>query len=196
MDPAIEKFLRFWDTYREMHGTCQSRENNAQYTQETERALRRAACCPGADPRGFPARHLHAGPVAMPSVTVRVEWEMGHRLPNHNGRCYNLHGHHYIADVTVEGPIKTVPGQPDEGIVVDFSEIKALLRGQVALLDHKFLLSALDPLLPQLMILPGVVAVPYIPTAENIALTLLWVTPQVKRVRLYETPTSYAEVER
>jgi 6-pyruvoyltetrahydropterin/6-carboxytetrahydropterin synthase len=132
----------------------------------------------------------------MPSITVRVEWDMGHRLPNHNGLCKNLHGHHYVADVTVEGPISQMPGAPHEGMVVDFSAVKNRLREVVKTLDHQFMLATSDPLLNSMMDMPGVFGAPFIPTAENIAWHLLNYIPEASKVRLYETPTSYAEVER
>ncbi len=132
----------------------------------------------------------------MPAVTVRVEWDMGHRLPHHNGACHNLHGHHYIAEVTVEGDITSTPEASNEGMVVDFTDVKTALRAEVARLDHKFLLHEYDPLVRQMRDLPGIALVSFIPTAERIAQALLNALPMVSRVKLWETPTSYAEVAR
>jgi len=130
------------------------------------------------------------------SVTVRVEWEMGHRLPNHNGACRNLHGHHYVAEATVSGEINTVPLSSSEGMVVDFTTIKDRLRHEVLKLDHKFLLHRYDMFVGDMSHLAGVVLVDFVPTAENIALALLGAIPQIERIKLWETPTSYAEVWR
>lgn len=130
------------------------------------------------------------------SVTVRAEWDMGHRLPHHNGACHNLHGHHYIAEVTVRGEINHEPNASSEGMVVDFTDIKTQLKGLAATLDHKFLLHAQDALVSMMQSAPGVVLVDYVPTAENIALWLLEALPTSSRVKVWETPTSCAEVTR
>jgi len=132
------------------------------------------------------------------SVTVEAQWCMGHRLPNHEGLCYNLHGHQYRAEVTVQGEINDEKGSPSEGMVVDFTDVKAALRSAVSLLDHRTLIYARDPLVDAMILLPGVNIVSYVPTAENIARRLLEeLAPfNVIRVRLWETPTSFAEVWR
>lgn len=132
----------------------------------------------------------------MPSVTVCATFDMGHRLPNHNGKCQSLHGHTYKVEVTIDGPICTIPNAADEGMVIDFTDVKNLLRQELNKLDHKFLLHDDDPYAPALAGLPGVVRVPFVPTAENIAQALLNALPAASHVKLWETPTSFAEVER
>jgi 6-pyruvoyltetrahydropterin/6-carboxytetrahydropterin synthase len=128
------------------------------------------------------------------SVTVRVEWEMGHRLPHHEGACRQLHGHRYVAEVTMRGEINHEPMSPSEGMVIDFTDVKTLLKAEVLKLDHKFLLHRYDELAGVLSGLPGVVLVDFVPTAENIATALLNALPDVSCVKLWETATSYAEV--
>lgn len=131
------------------------------------------------------------------SITVRAEWCMGHRLPNHEGYCRRLHGHQYTVEATVEGAIKLTKGAPDEGMVVDFGEVKTRLKSIASSLDHQFLLSAEDPFVDIMKSLPGVIVVNFVPTAENIALMFLLDLPtDVTSVRVWETPTSYAEVRR
>jgi 6-pyruvoyltetrahydropterin/6-carboxytetrahydropterin synthase len=132
----------------------------------------------------------------MAAVTVRVEWDMGHRLPHHNGACRNLHGHHYIAEATVLGEINTVPEASSEGMVIDFTDVKTQLRAQVLKLDHMFLLHRYDELAGKLHGMPGVVLVDFVPTAENIAQALLNALPQIDTLKVWETPTSYAKVWR
>jgi 6-pyruvoyltetrahydropterin/6-carboxytetrahydropterin synthase len=135
----------------------------------------------------------------MDSVTVIVGWCMGHRLPNHTGKCFNLHGHQYTVEVTVRGKIDDRVGSSSEGMVVDFTDVKNQVRSIVADLDHRFLVSAADPFLGvgQNPDLPGVILVPWIPTAENIATRMfLDRIPEATRVKLWETPTSFAEVTR
>ena len=38
-------------------------------------------------------------------ITTRLEFDAGHRIPNHKSNCKNLHGHRYAIEVTVTGPI-------------------------------------------------------------------------------------------
>lgn len=132
----------------------------------------------------------------MPSVTVKATFDMGHRLPYHNGQCHSLHGHTYTVEVTVHGDINTVPMAPSEGMVVDFTDVKQQLRAQIAKLDHKFLLHRYDPFVKDMAHLAGVVLVDFVPTAENIAQALLNAMPGVSVVQLWETPTSFATVAR
>ena len=132
-------------------------------------------------------------------ISITFDWEMGHRLPNHQGACFNLHGHHYVLHVSLAGTIKDVPGAADEGMVVDFQDIKQFVKTLIKRdYDHKFYISERDPMCPALKDFPGVTVVDYIPTAENLALALkeqlLPHFPQLLCVRLYETPGSYAEV--
>jgi len=140
------------------------------------------------------------------SVTVRAEWDMGHRLPNHEGPCRRLHGHRYAAELTIKGKVNRLAGAADEGMVVDFTRAKDALRSVVAEIDHRLLLHRDDMLAAAMRTMPGVTLVGFVPTAENIAdevlhavrlLLLDWLQKnecEVTRLRLWETPTSYVEV--
>lgn len=135
-------------------------------------------------------------------IAVKAEWDMGHRLPNHGGECRNLHGHRYVAELIVAGLVDATSGAATEGMVADFADVKAIVRAEVAKLDHRFLVCDADPLLASLRDMPGVVAVPFVPTAENIAVALIsacrcargvgawW---SFESVRVYETPTAWVE---
>ena len=140
-------------------------------------------------------------------ITIRVEWDMGHRLPNHGGECRHLHGHRYVAEVVVRGAVQGEAGAPDEGMIVDFGVVKGLVRHMLeGQRDHRFLVAESDPLKQMLYDLPGVVVVPWIPTAENIAADFFSQlqakiysafggdTVRLARLRLYETPTSWVDV--
>lgn len=131
-------------------------------------------------------------------ATIRLEWDMGHRLPNHGGACRNLHGHRYVAEVMFEGPIIDTPEASDEGMVADFQDIKAIAKPLVAMLDHRFMLCDRDPLLEQMHQMPGVIDVPFVPTAEAIARYMLQhlvsLDKRVTGLRLFETPTSHVDV--
>ena len=133
------------------------------------------------------------------NLCVTFDWEMGHRLPNHEGACFNLHGHHYVLQVYLAGTVNKTTGSPSEGMVIDFQDVKQNVKWILAdYYDHKFLISNTDALAEEMSRLPGVILVDYIPTAENIALQLKRDLkphiPQMVALRLYETPGCYAEV--
>jgi len=104
-------------------------------------------------------------------MKLEKEFEIstGHRLPNHEGGCYNLHGHNYWVKVIVD--LGDMPEYIDEqGFLIDFSEIKHTINFYF---DHRFILYNQDPLADELKKMPGVVLVPYIPTAENMSLHMI-----------------------
>ncbi|HUP87039.1 MAG TPA: 6-carboxytetrahydropterin synthase QueD [Acidimicrobiales bacterium] len=110
------------------------------------------------------------------SVTRCFTFEAAHQLPWHAGKCRNLHGHSYRLEVTVAGPVG------DQGIVVDFAEIKRVVeRDVIDVYDHRYLNDLVDN-----------------PTAEVLAAEI-WKTVEaadlaVSRIRLWETPDSFVEV--
>jgi 6-pyruvoyltetrahydropterin/6-carboxytetrahydropterin synthase len=70
----------------------------------------------------------------MFEVSVEEVFPAGHALRNYHGKCENVHGHNYRVRVTVEGP------ELDEnGLLVDFADVKRLVRGVKDRLDHQFL---------------------------------------------------------
>ena len=70
----------------------------------------------------------------MFEVSVEETFSSGHALRGYKGKCENVHGHNYRVKVTLVGP------QLDNiGLLVDFTELKRVLRGIVGVLDHQFL---------------------------------------------------------
>jgi 6-pyruvoyltetrahydropterin/6-carboxytetrahydropterin synthase len=115
------------------------------------------------------------------TITKILSFDSAHCLPDHEGACRRLHGHTYTAEVTVEGSVQREG--PANGMVMDFAELgEAMGRLVIRPLDHTYLNDVLD----------------FVPTAEAIAgwmfRTLVGSGMPVVRVRLWETPTSYAEV--
>jgi len=114
-------------------------------------------------------------------VTKILTFDAAHSLPEHEGKCRNIHGHTYTLEVSVEGPVRH--GGPADRMVMDFAD----LRGRVAELvidhvDHQYLNDLFD----------------FAPTAEALA---AWAFERLRdsglpvaRVRLWETPTSYVDV--
>lgn len=144
-------------------------------------------------------------------ITRRLEFDAGHRIPNHGSLCRHLHGHRYALEITLSGDIITASGTAAQGMVMDFSEVKAIAqRHLVDAWDHAFLAWREDkPVAEFLDTLPGHKTVWFDapPTAEHLALTAFRLLDkvyqdsygnhlQLERVRLYETPNCWADAER
>ena len=144
-------------------------------------------------------------------VTRRLEFDAGHRIPDHRSQCRHLHGHRYVLEVTLAGRILDKEGDPANGMVMDFSEIKLLAKKHlVDLWDHAFLVYAGDATVVEfLATLPGhkTVVLDRIPTAENLAELAFETLDTVyrdtfgtqlrlERIRLYETPNCWADAVR
>jgi len=67
-------------------------------------------------------------------VTVRARFAAAHNLRRYHGKCEALHGHNYLVEVAVRGPSLT-----EGGMLMDFGQLKAHLRGILEGLDHKYL---------------------------------------------------------
>ena len=73
-------------------------------------------------------------------ITTRLEFDAGHRIPNHKSNCKNLHGHRYAIEVTVTGPIHEDNKSSDFGMVIDFSDVKQIIKDLVVeCWDHAFI---------------------------------------------------------
>jgi 6-pyruvoyltetrahydropterin/6-carboxytetrahydropterin synthase len=145
------------------------------------------------------------------SITRKLEFDAGHRIPDHRSQCRNMHGHRYVLEVTLEGELVDVEGAPDRGMVMDFADVKALaVKHLVDLWDHAFLVFEGDTQVRGFLdSMPGhkTVVLDRIPTVENLALIAFEILSKVydahygidlrlKRVRLYETPNCWADAER
>ncbi|GIO05872.1 6-carboxytetrahydropterin synthase QueD [Brevibacillus reuszeri] len=124
-------------------------------------------------------------------VSKEFTFDAAHHLHAYEGKCKNLHGHTYKV-------VFGISGQPDEiGLVIDFGDIKQIWKEHIEIyLDHRYLNEMLPPMNT---------------TAENM---VVWIFEQMENqlqsetyrnrynearvefVRLFETPTSYAEARR
>jgi len=90
----------------------------------------------------------------------------GHRVYGHENKCAHLHGHNYRFHFKIAGRLDSV------GRVLDFGVIKEKLCVWLEdNWDHRFLLWNEDPWIPVLENIDpdGLVALPFNPTAENLA---------------------------
>lgn len=146
-------------------------------------------------------------PLDVTSTKVEIVREMkfasAHFLPCQGypneagtGKCTRLHGHTYVLQIGVKGPVKDPGAHCDDsevGMVVDFGRIKEFLKWvHDKRMDHWYLNNTLD----------------VYPTAERMLLRLAYEAKQrlepelpeeafVSFVRLYEEyvqPQSYAEL--
>lgn len=144
-------------------------------------------------------------------ITRRLEFDAGHRIPDHRSRCRHLHGHRYTLEVTLAGNIICAPGDAQHGMVMDFSEVKAIAQREVAdEWDHAFLAWCEDHVIVEfLSTISGHRTVTFDapPTAEHLAETAFRRLDRayadqygnhlrLERVRLYETPNCWADAIR
>ena len=137
-------------------------------------------------------------------IAKRFRWEGAHRLPWHEGRCKNLHGHSYTMFVELEGT-------PDErGMLMDFKDLKTCMSELVDAWDHATVVDEKDKSLLEVMTSRNWkhYVIPYDTTAENLcvyAADYLIETAgdalhsrriDVVTVRISETETCYAEAVR
>ena len=144
-------------------------------------------------------------------ITRRLEFDAGHRIPDHQSQCRHLHGHRYAIEVTLAGEVIEAAGQPNNGMVMDFSEVKAIaMRYLVEPWDHAFLVWLGDvKIVSFLTSLPDhkTVVLDRVPTAENLARIAFNILDaayrdtygnqlRLEQVRLYETPNCWADCRR
>ena len=127
----------------------------------------------------------------MEEVTVVKEFtfDAAHQLPGYDGPCRNLHGHTYRLQIGVRGEIISAEKDKSlEGMVLDFSILNRIVKEHILQFwDHAYLNDVF----------------PMRPTAENM---VLWILDHLRDttgldkqgleivlIRLWETPTSFAE---
>ncbi|WP_379127086.1 6-pyruvoyl tetrahydropterin synthase family protein [Paenibacillus sp. sgz500958] len=127
-------------------------------------------------------------------------FDAAHQLIGHKGKCSNLHGHTYKLEVVLKGRPVTEPGHSDEGFVIDFSDIKSTVQHMlIDRLDHSFMAMGNEPVLETLIQSGSKTAIlSFRTTAENLSSYIAYKLKQsglpVYSVKLWETPTSWAEV--
>ncbi|ENQ3104881.1 6-pyruvoyltetrahydropterin/6-carboxytetrahydropterin synthase [Bacillus sp. 491mf] len=124
-------------------------------------------------------------------VSKEFTFDAAHHLHCYEGKCKNLHGHTYKVVFGISGYVN------DIGLAIDFGDIKEIWKNEIEIyLDHRYL----NETLPVMNT-----------TAENMVVWIYEMMAEaltkgnrveeykgarVEFVRLFETPTSYAEVRR
>ncbi len=136
-------------------------------------------------------------------LTKEFTFEMAHVLSGYDGPCANIHGHSYKLAVTVIGsPVNDV-ANPKLGMVMDFSDLKRIVKSKVIeRFDHILLLRKGTDLskLAESGHLTKTELVDYQPTCENFLLHIAQIISaelpdmlKLHHLKLHETQTSYAE---
>jgi 6-pyruvoyltetrahydropterin/6-carboxytetrahydropterin synthase len=60
-------------------------------------------------------------------ITKEFRFEAAHHLPHHRGKCRRPHGHSYRLQISLRGPIVNAPGTSDDGMVMDFDDLKNIV---------------------------------------------------------------------
>jgi 6-pyruvoyltetrahydropterin/6-carboxytetrahydropterin synthase len=137
-------------------------------------------------------------------VTKEFHFEMAHVLWNYDGPCRNVHGHSYRLFVTITGTPIDDPGNPKNGMVMDFSDLKAIVKKEiVSVFDHAVVVSSRYEKEKREMfkkLFGNTVVVDYQPTCENMVADFaekissrLPAGVTLHNLKLYETATSFAE---
>ena len=131
-------------------------------------------------------------------VCKQFSFDASHQLVGHFGKCANLHGHTYKVEVSLTGHIHE--SGSSEGMVVDFYHVKKYAGEIIDRLDHAFLMRGDEPALD--VVTTKRVYFGFRTTAENMSKFLAWALGVLLRpyarvdfIRLWETPTGYAECD-
>ena len=86
----------------------------------------------------------------MFEISKQIELDCGHRVPLHESKCKNLHGHRYVVEMTIWGPL--VEAGAESGMVKDFGFMKKMLMDVVHdIYDHCLIMQFSDPLVKLLV---------------------------------------------
>lgn len=138
----------------------------------------------------------------MYKLKTNASFDSAHFLAGYDGKCANIHGHTWNIEVTVSGEELISSGQ-ERGMLIDFSELKKLVRSIADSLDHTFIYEtgSLRDTTVAALESEGfkLTAVAFRPTAENFARYISDRLAQnglpVSSVTVYETKDNCAVYE-
>ncbi len=131
-------------------------------------------------------------------IAKEFKWEMGHRLPFHDGPCKNLHGHTYRMRIEIEGELM------QNGMVLDYYDLKQMVMPILEELDHSFIVDSTDQVMIDFLESNEMKhkIIDYFSTAENLTTLMIdQIVPKLKEhknissltLRLNETEDVYSE---
>jgi 6-pyruvoyltetrahydropterin/6-carboxytetrahydropterin synthase len=134
-------------------------------------------------------------------ITKEFDFEAAHALDGYSGKCQDIHGHSYHLEMTFIGTPKSEIGLSDCGMVVDFGDIKKIVKTQILpLFDHRLILRKDTRFKEIESINERIRLVDYQPTCENMLIEIVEILKRnepkgAKLVKgfLRETANSFAE---
>lgn len=121
-------------------------------------------------------------------VSKEFTFDAAHHLHNYEGKCKNLHGHTYRAVLGISGYTDA------RGLMIDFGDIKEIWKQKIEIyLDHRYLNETLPPMNTTA---ENIVVWIYQKLSEHLLGEQRYDGARIEFIRLYETPTSYAEARR
>jgi 6-pyruvoyltetrahydropterin/6-carboxytetrahydropterin synthase len=135
-------------------------------------------------------------PCIMNTRIYKNAWfDASHRLLHYQGKCAQLHGHRWKVEVWVEGSVDQVTG-----ILADYN----MIREAIEQFDHQVILNEDDPMVTCLQQYQAVITTPGDPTSEllasllldkiNTTCTITGLDARVVKIRVWESPTCFAEI--
>ena len=130
-------------------------------------------------------------------VKTEDSFDSAHFLARYNGKCRNIHGHRWRVVIEIAGE------NLDDGMVVDFTDIKAALKSLTDNLDHSLVMEkdALKPQTYECLVDEGfrIMIMDFRPTAENFAKYFFDEIKNkgfnIRAAEVYETPNNCARYE-
>lgn len=137
-------------------------------------------------------------------ITKMYDFEMAHVLKDYDGPCRNIHGHSYKLFVTISGTPISDLSSPKKGMVMDFKDLKAIVKGLIVdAYDHALVISSdtdQEMIRSMKKHVEKLITVDFQPTSENLVIhfsklisAALPGNVRLHNIRLWETATSYSE---
>lgn len=137
-------------------------------------------------------------------ITKIYNFEMAHVLKDYDGPCRNIHGHSYKLYVTVTGTPITDGSSPKKGMVMDFKDLKAIVKKHIVdRFDHALVISSetdSDLIEGMKKHMDKLIVVDYQPTSEKLIADFAGIIQshlpenvQLHNLRLWETASSFSE---
>ena len=138
--------------------------------------------------------------IKMYRLKTSAAFDSAHFLKGYNGKCANIHGHHWVIEAEIYGRKLQTQGEKS-GMLIDFGDLKKAVRGVAESFDHTLIIQrgTLGESTKKALDEEGfrVTEVDFRPTAENFAKYFYTVLKerdklQMYSVTVYETPDNCA----